>query len=157
VTRPRPITKELFASGLQCAKRLFLDFHEGGAAEPTSPRRQALAEVGVQMTELARAAFPRSELADPTDFGAAIEQTANLLRKSPNVAVFDAAFAVEDLATRTDIVIADGKGNVDIYEVKAGTRVKNRHVRDLAFQVQLIELSGFNVRQVWVLHLDKDY
>jgi hypothetical protein len=157
VTRERPITKALFASGLQYAKKLYLDYHEQDDPAPPSPRRQSLAEIGLKLIELARAVFPKSERADPDDFAKACRQTAGWIKDRPHVAIFDAAFEAGDLQTRTDIVIPDGKGAVDLYEVKSGTKVKTRHLRDLAFQVHVLERCGLQARQIWVLHLNTQY
>lgn len=150
------ITKALFAAGLQCTKKLHLDYHGKGPAE-MSERRQSLAEVGVKLVELARSAFPQSQQADPDDLEKACEQTAKWARELSHVAIFDAAFVAEDIEVRTDIVIPDGEGKVDVYEVKSGTKVKNRHVRDLALQVWAIERAGLEVRQAWILHLNTQY
>ena len=157
MTPSRPITKELFAAGLQCAKRLYRDFNDPADTEETSSRRQALADIGVRLIDLARAAFPQSKTADPDDAEAARNETAAWLAELPHTAILDAAFAANGLEIRTDVVIPDGQGNVDLFEVKSGTKVKKRHVRDLAFQVNVIEACGYRVRQAWVLHLNTEY
>jgi len=157
VSVPRPITKELYAASLQCGKQLYLDYHDSGDAEDLSTGRQRLVELGLRLTELAREAFPQSETADSDDIETAAEQTRTWLQERPHVAVFDAAFAVDGLEVRADIAIADGSGGVEVYEVKSGTKVKPRHIRDLAFQVHTISLSGFEVRKSWVLHINTQY
>src|SRR5262249_46375244 len=79
------------------------------------------------------------------------------IKDRAHVAIFDAAFETDDLETRTDIVIPDGAGAVDVYEVKSGTKVKTRHLRDLAYQVHVLERCGLKVRQMWILHLNTQY
>lgn len=153
----RPITKALFASGLQCAKKLSLEYHEPEQVPDSPAGRQRLAEVGIRLVELARSAFPLNETADPEDLAKATEQTASWLREKQHVAVFDAAFAIDDLEVRADVAIADGSGGVEIYEVKSGTKVKARHLRDLAFQIHAIERTGLEVRRAWILHLNTLY
>lgn len=157
VSGSRPIDKALFAAGLQCPKQLYLDYHDSGAALELSTGRKRLAELGIKLTELAHEAFPKSETADRDDIDTAVEQTRTWLQENEHVAVFDAAFAVDDLEVRADIAIPDGSGGIEIYEVKSGTKVKPRHIRDLAFQVYAIERSGFEVRRAWVLHLNTQY
>jgi hypothetical protein len=148
------ITKALFASGLQCAKRLYLDYQHPDEIPEPSARRQGLAEIGAKLVELARAAFPESQSADSKNAKTAIEQTAKMLGERKPIAVFDGAFATDDIEVRTDIVIPDGSGRVDVYEVKSGAKIKKRHIRDLALQVHAIEHSGFEVRVAWILHLN---
>ena len=48
-------------------------------------------------------------------------------------------------------------GGVEVYEVKSGTKVKTRHLRDLAFQIHAIERSGLEVHRAWILHLNTQY
>ena len=53
-----PITKQLFAAGVQCAKRLYLDFHHPDRIPELPPDRQEMAETGKKLVSLARSAFP---------------------------------------------------------------------------------------------------
>ena len=48
-------------------------------------------------------------------------------------------------------------GEIDIFEVKAGTTVKPRHVLDVALQMHAIEAAGWTVKSASILHLNPKY
>jgi hypothetical protein len=150
------LTKALFASGLQCAKRLYLDYHEPDAIPESGPPRQALAEVGRAIIEHARKAFPNGRTVDETNFDNAAEQTSAALSGSKDVVLFDAAFRHDLLEVRADILVGSRAG-VDLFEVKSGIKAKPRHVRDVAFQMSVIEAAGLPVRSASILHLNGQY
>ena len=71
----RNIDKALFASGLQCAKRLYLDYHRPAEIPELSGNREQLAEVGGQLLQLARQAFPRGIQIEGRDLEARVAAT----------------------------------------------------------------------------------
>lgn len=156
-SRSRPLDKALFQSGLQCVKRLYLDYHvpEGmPAPAQVSLERQ---EAGRRLVELARQAFPRGTTTDPDDMDRAVEQTKELIAAGQPVAIFDAAFRCEGVDVRADVVIPNAAGGVDLFEVKSGIKIKARYLKDVALQVHVIERGGVPVRSATVLHLNARY
>ncbi len=79
------LSKSRIMSGLQCAKRLYLEVHHPELAEK-SAGKEALFEVGHQVGELARTLYPGGTLiGDGGDLKAALEETlraARSLRKT---------------------------------------------------------------------------
>ncbi len=151
-----PITKQLFAAGVQCAKRLYLEFHHPDRIPDLPPDRQEMAETGKKLVSLARSAFPNGITVEEQG-EAAIRRTEEILSKPGPVAIFDAAFSNGDVEIRTDIALRDAQGELDIFEVKSGTRVKPRHILDLALQVLTVEGSGLKVRSTVLLHMNAQY
>ena len=45
----------------------------------------------------------------------------------------------------------------DLFEIKASTSVKRDHISDLAFQVSVLEGAGMTIRNVGVVHVNRDY
>src|SRR5690606_10764466 len=86
------IDKRLFEAGMQCAKRLYLDFHERHRGLALSPRRQELAEIGARLVELAAQAFPRGTDLGELDFDEAAARTAELLGSGQPCILFHSAF-----------------------------------------------------------------
>ena len=151
----RPFDKVLFGAGMQCAKRLYLDYHYP-SEQPELPRaRRALAEAGSALLHHARNAFPGGRQVELERFEVAAEETAEALAGTGAV-LFDAAFAHESLRVRSDVVIQTPEG-LDLFEVKSGTKVKPRHIRDVAFQVMVIEACGHSVGTISVLHVNANY
>lgn len=157
LAQPRPINKALFEAGTQCAKRLYLDAHDQGRKTAPSEHRQMLAEMGIRLVELASQAFPKGVRIEAEEMDAAVEETRALLAEGKPGVVFDAAFRGGDAEVRTDILISNPDGSVDIFEVKAGTSVKPRHVIDVALQIHAIEGGGGTVRSASILHLNPRY
>src|SRR5207248_5528554 len=58
----------------------------------------------------------------------------------------------------TDIVVSDPTtGEIEIYEVKSGTKAKREYLIDLAFQCHVAEQSGFHVRKAFLITVDSSY
>jgi hypothetical protein len=56
---------------------------------------------------------------------------------------------------RTDILIKHN-GHWDMYEVKSSSKVKKEHKYDATFQYLVFD-KGYNIENVYILHLNKDY
>ncbi len=153
----RPIDKVLFAAGLQCRKKLHLDYHHPDRSPPPGAARERLLEVGQELLELARKAFVRGEEVTGKDADARAQATAAKLAEGKPCVLFGATFRHEDLLAEADIAISAGDKTIDLFEVKSGARVKVRHVLDLAFQMMVIEACGWTVRSASILHLNRSY
>jgi|CXWL01.1.fsa_nt_gi hypothetical protein len=71
---------------------------------------------------------------------------------------FQRTFQTAELAARSDIVVTDKTtGEIDIYEIKASTKVKDEHYDDLTFQKVTAEGSGAKVRGTFVITLNSEY
>ncbi len=152
----RRFDKPLYEAGQQCQKRLYLDCHEP-AAEHDSEARRTMSETGQKLVQLARGAFARGiEVAGKT-LQQRADKTAELLANGESAALFGAAFVADGIEVSSDIVVRQKDGSLDLFEVKSGTRVKSRHLGDLALQALTIEKAGYKVHGAFVLYLDKTY
>lgn len=71
---------------------------------------------------------------------------------------FQRTFQTADLAARSDVVITDkATGVIDIYEIKASSKVKDEHYDDLAFQKVTAMRSGATVGRTFVITLNSEY
>lgn len=153
----RRIDKGLFAAGMQCAKRLYREYHRPDEIPKPTVGRQALLEAGEQLLALACQGFPNGRTVDAEDTDEAAQQTREILSQGEGAAIFNAAFAIDHAEVRCDIVLPTGSGQLDIFEVKSGTKVKPRHIQDFAFQVHVIESCGYTVRNTSIVHLNPEY
>lgn len=152
----RRFDKRLFEAGQQCHKRLYLDYHDP-VEEQESESRRIMSETGKQLLQLARGAFARGVEVDGKTVDQAADKTKELLSADNVFALFGAAFVAEGCEARTDILVRQKDGSLDIFEVKSGTKVKGRYLTDLALQVIVIERAGHKVHGIYVLYLDKTY
>lgn len=150
------ITNALFTSGLQCAKRLYLDYHQAKKVPDPGETQAMIAEVGAELVELASSAFPKGVAIDPADKNA-VAVTDKLLREKKPQVVFHGRFKHANVEIGCDILISSGDGNLDLFEVKAGVTIKPRHIMDLALQVWVLEKLGFKVRRTSVIHMNRRY
>jgi len=148
--------KSLYEAGQQCLKRLYLD-HHSPVEEPPSDSRRAMSEAGQRLLQLARSAFPRGVEVGGKTVAQSATRTEELLANEASVVLFGAVFVAEGCEVATDILVRQKDGQLDLYEVKSGTKVKSRYLADLALQVLTIERAGHKVRAAFVLHLDKKY
>lgn len=71
--------------------------------------------------------------------------------------ISQARFEHEQLTCICDVIEVVGEGEVDLWEIKASTKVKPEHIVDLAFQVVVLEGAGYRVRQVGVMYCNNRY
>lgn len=79
----------------------------------------------------------------PSRTTAAIEHGAKTL--------FQARFETPTITCITDVVEFIGEKELDLYEIKSGTSVKDEHILDLAFQTHVLESCGYKVNNVYVV------
>lgn len=157
------LSKSRFKLGLECPNKLFFSGKEEYANQKNeNPFLKALASGGFQVEELARLHYPGGILIkDPKeakkyDYTDLANQTKELLEQE-NVVLFEAAFLVDNLFVRTDILVKKGN-HIKLIEVKAKSidsrdtniflNTKNKiesewkpYLFDLAFQKYVIEKS----------------
>ena len=119
------LSKSRFKQGLECPNKLYFSnnkrvFHN---VKNEDPFLQALASGGFQVEEYARLQYPGGVLIeDPEDrenydYQDLADQTSELL-KQENVVIYEAAFYVDDLFIRTDVLVKKGT-HIQLIEVKA--------------------------------------
>ena len=64
---------------------------------------------------------------------------------------------MDNLYTRIDILVPNTDESYDIVEVKSGTKVKNEHIYDVAFQKYVCEKAGISINECHILHLNSSY
>jgi hypothetical protein len=116
------ISKSRFKLGLECPNKLFYTGKKEYVNKKNNdPFLMALASGGFQIEEYARMHYPGGELVDGDDRTTSYEdyvaQTNELLTRE-NVVIYEAAFLVDDLFIRADILVKEGN-NIKLIEVKS--------------------------------------
>jgi hypothetical protein len=157
---PLRLSKARFATGLRCPKLLWLETHEPAAPElmglqiPT-----VLLDQGRQTGALARKRWPGGHLVGDGriavfDLERAARDTRELIDAGAAV-LFEAAFLTEHAVAVVDVLERRADG-WRLIEVKQTTECRDEHVADVAFQVHVLESCGLAIREVTVLHLDRE-
>jgi len=117
----RVLTKSRYKLGLECPNKLFFTKKVEFANHKSDDSfLKALASGGFQVEELARLHYPNGILVeekDVYDYQALASTTQELLNRE-NVVIFEAAFLVDGLFIRTDILVKKG-AKIELIEVKA--------------------------------------
>jgi hypothetical protein len=148
---PRYLTKSRFKLAVECPRKLFYANKPEEYLDVSTEDSllAALAEGGYQVGELARLEYPCGHSIDTLEHAAALDQTAELLKRD-SVIIYEAALAAGELFIRVDVLVKNGD-HVDLIEVKAKSYSKTKdgllcnkngtaksdflpYIRDVAFQ-----------------------
>lgn len=116
----RVLSKSRFKLGLECPNKLYYTNNKEYANTKNEDSfLEALAQGGFQVEELARMHYPDGILVEGNDWDYQLltDQTQELL-KEENVIIYEAAFLVDGLFIRTDILVKKGN-NIELIEVKS--------------------------------------
>jgi len=116
----RLLTKSRYKLSLECPNKLYyVDKDEYTNAKNEDEFLNALAEGGFQVEELARMHYPNGILISGNDWDHQFlwTQTQELL-KQENVIIYEAAFLIDGLFIRTDILVKKGN-KIELIEVKS--------------------------------------
>jgi len=156
--RPSPrLSKSRYIAGLQCPRRLWLSWHD---PEPRSePEPGSALAVGIDVGVAARLIVPGGVLVEegPEQHNEAVQRTRELIENSFVPAIFEAAFAFDNVVVRADILQRLPHGKWRLGEVKSTRRVKPEHLDDLAIQTYVIQGSGLIVNEAQLIHVDPGY
>ena len=73
------------------------------------------------------------------------------------VTIFEGAFIFDSVLVRVDILKCNDDGTFDLIEVKSSTSLKKEHLPDCAIQLYVLQNLGIQIRQVCVMHLNREY
>lgn len=156
------ITKTDYLEYSYCKKNLWLKKHKPELFDGVelSEFEKKIIEEGNISDEAARHLFPGGALVD--SFGSdAVMDTKAYIKHAQKV-IFQATFFVDPLYVRADVMVHnDELGGWELYEVKASNEIKrekdHNHIRDLAFQKEVIEKADVHIVRVGVIHLNREY
>ncbi|MEO8453270.1 MAG: DUF2779 domain-containing protein [Gemmatimonadota bacterium] len=152
------ISKTRFAAGLQCLKRLHLEAYAPRLRTAEAAGRDALAQVGIEVGVLAQQRFPGGILVErEASWDEAVALTARLVGDGTVAAIYEAAFEHAGARVRVDVLLRVAPGTFELIEVKAGSRVREHHETDLAFQLAVLAGAGPAVSRARLMLLDRDY
>lgn len=153
------LSKSRFLGGLQCLKRLYLECYHRDLADEVGSGQQGLFDSGTAVGELARQRFPNGLLIqeDHLHHSDAVKSTARAIADDTVPAIFEAAFTLEGIRIRVDVLKRTDADSFDVIEVKSSTKVKPEHIPDVAIQLHVLEGLGIKVEQAGLLRIDNSY
>jgi hypothetical protein len=71
--------------------------------------------------------------------------------------ILQARFLADDITCICDVIKFVGEKQIDLYEIKSSSSVNASHYPDLAFQTIVLEDCGYVIRNIAVIHVNKEY
>jgi hypothetical protein len=158
------LSKSKFLSGLQCHKRLYLEVHAPELATEPDDATQAILDMGTEIGALARQRFPGGVMVEAgrRHSAYALQHTQGLIQDPTVSAIFEGAFAFDQILVRVDILErvispSDAGATWRLIEVKSSTKVKEVHVDDLAIQTHVLAGTGVALAESCLMHINTQY
>lgn len=155
-TKKHLLSKSAYMHGLVCDRFFWIYQNDRGKLPATDEQTQAIFDQGHQIGDLAKLLYPGGvEIDWGPGHESGIARTAGLLpERKP---IFEAGFQYGQLHARADVLNPSKGGKWDLIEVKSSSKVKEEHLRDVAFQRHLYEKAGVRIHRCFLMHLDMSY
>jgi predicted RecB family nuclease len=155
------LTKSRFMAGLNCSKRLWLDWHEPTPIIEADEETAAATpqDTGTVLGIEARKLFAGGVLIDDEAWQhkQAVKRTKEYLSDKSVPAIFEAAFENDRMRVRIDVLERLPRNRWRLWEVKSSKAPKDEHLIDLAFQAHVLKGEGLRVPEIGVIHVNGDY
>jgi len=138
---------------------LWLKKHDKHKLPPIDEGTQAMFDSGHKFEAYAEAIFENGVTLGFNDFNeynSLTERTQRALNDGATT-IFQSRFVWGEYNCLPDIVDIVGEKEVDLYEIKSSTKVKDEHLYDLAFQRAVIEANGLKIRKIFVIYVNNEY
>lgn len=138
---------------------LWLKKFDKNKLPPVDDNTQAMFDAGHDFESYAEQLFPGATklgFSNYNDYLSLPARTAQALEDGAET-IFQGRFEADGLTCIVDVLQKHPDGSFDLIEIKASTKAKPEHEYDLAFQLLVLEKSGFKIRNVAVMHANKEY
>lgn len=149
------LTKSKLLLNLQCSRRLWLASYHPELAKVDSDSLIRMA-AGDEVGALARKLSPEGEFISTKVSKEALDLTNELIRTSPNLPLFEAAFMADDLLVRVDLLFPQD-GLYKLVEVKSSTSVKPYYLQDVAIQTWVMRNAQAKPVVSWLSHINSQF
>ena len=138
---------------------LWLKKHNKDKLPPVDESTQAMFDAGHKFEAYAEAIFENGVTLgfnNYDDYNSLTERTQQAFTDGATT-VFQSRFVSGEYNCLPDIIVVVGDKEVDLYEIKSSTKVKDEHLYDLAFQRAVIEANGLTIRKIFVIYVNNEY
>jgi hypothetical protein len=147
------LSKTTYCDGVQCEKLLWLLKNKPDVMDIID--NTALIDNGNTIHEAARDLFGEHTLIKYNkNLNNMIKETEEALSKDG--VICEASFNYNNNFCSVDILIKNGN-DIEIYEVKGSTKLKDVFITDLSYQVYVLSNLGYNVKKASVVTVNGDY
>lgn len=148
------LSKTNYCKGIQCKKMLWLDKYFPEEKEEIDSSQ--VFETGKEVGELAKNLFGfHFDIPYNENLEVMIQDTKALLYNQ-NVVLTEASFCYDTNFCSVDILKKEGE-EIEIYEVKSSTDIKDIYIEDLSYQVYILTQLGYKVKKASLVYLNSNY
>lgn len=149
------VSKNIFLNALACPTLGWLIRAGKILKTPTLSERFRI-EQGMKVGRRARELYPDEILIDDKDIVSASKKTKSLMNH-PNIPIiFEGVFLFGSFTAKADILKRKDNG-WHMIEVKSSVNDKKEFIDDMAYTAMVIENSGFNISNVSLMLISKDF
>ena len=156
---PHVLSKSRFVSGVQCAKKLFLELNRKELKPAITASQQAIFDQGHAIGKMAQERYPNGiDLTSQThyDYADAIDNTiAEMLKKTSTL--YEAAFYYDEVLSVLDILEHDANGDIHAIEVKSSSKIEDYYITDAALQYWVMSNAGHAPKRFSLMHINSSY
>ncbi len=148
------LSKSKYCNAVQCKKMLWLE--ENKSEEKEDIDNTSVLDNGTEVGELARDLFtPHKDIEFNENLNQMVIDT-NKLMKEENITITEASFTYKNNFCSVDILVKK-KENIEIYEVKSSTEIKDIYLDDISYQVYILKSLGYNVTKASLVYINNKY
>ncbi len=148
------LSKSKYCDAVQCNKLLWLEEHLPDQKKEVS--NQSTLDNGTEVGKVAKDLFGKHiDIAFQEDLQRMIEDTKQAL-KHDNVVITEASFFYQDNFCSVDILVKNNH-DIEIYEVKSSTEMKDIYLDDIAYQVYILLHLGYSIKKATIVYLNSNY
>lgn len=152
------LSKSTFIRGLQCEKSLYLYKHYYNLKDSTSSSLKVVFDQGTNIGVLAQQLYPYGVDASPENhfkIAESVGKTRHFINEGETI-IYEATFLFNNVLAALDILVKDNEG-WKAYEVKSSTKVTDTYIKDAAIQYYTIINSGIDLKDISIIHINKQY
>lgn len=138
---------------------LWLKKFQKNKLPPIDANTQAVFDEGHEFENYAEKLFPNAVklgFNNYNEYLVLFQKTKAVLNQGVQT-IFQGGFETDGIACIVDVLDRVNGNTFDLIEIKSSTKAKPEHEYDLAFQVIVLEQSGLKIRNVEVIHANKEY
>lgn len=153
------ISKSDYMLHLRHPAWLWLKKYDKDKLPPVDENLQAMFDAGNEFESYANQLYPNAVKLGFNNYNEYLSlpaRTQLALQQKAEV-ILQGRFEVDNLTCIVDILQRNPDNTFNLIEVKASTKAKPEHEYDLAFQVLVLEKAGLKIREIHVLHANKEY
>lgn len=149
------LSKSRYCYAIQCPKMLWMKQNMPEVFDE-SVQNEAVLQTGNEVGDLAMGIFGDYVEVPYGDLGEMIRVTEELIRKKTTV-ICEASFSYDGLFCSVDILKNLGRKQVELYEVKSSTAIRDIYIDDVSYQVYVLTKLGYQVKRACLVHLNREY